>query len=53
MSKDIDPRDKKGDYHGYQEWYWGDLWVRCTYKHGDDVGYEENHRNKETNFYIK
>ncbi len=51
--KDIDPRDKKGNYHGYQEWYWGDLWVRCTYKHGDDVGYEENHKNKETYFYIK
>jgi hypothetical protein len=52
-TNDIDQKDAKGEYHGYQQWYWdNDLWVRCTYKHGNDIGYEENHRNEETNYYI-
>ena len=51
---DIEPKDSKGHAHGYQEWYWDKLWVRCNYKHGEPIGYEENHNGiGETLFHIK
>ena len=41
-------------YHGYQEWYWDKkLWVRANYKHDDEIGYDEDHRQKETVFHIR
>jgi hypothetical protein len=41
-------------YHGYQEWYYfGGLWVRTNYKFDEEIGYDEDHRKKETMFHIK
>ena len=51
--KDIAPKNAKGQYHGYQEWYWNKLWVRVNYKYGSESGYEEDHWSKKTNFHIK
>lgn len=51
--KDIDPKNSKGHYHGYQQWYWNKLWVRANYKNGNMIGYEEDHGIKKTNFHIK
>ena len=53
--EDIDPKDNKGYYHGYQEWYWGNgkIWYRGKWIHGDRIGYSEWHDNKQTNFYIR
>jgi hypothetical protein len=52
--KHIEPRNTKGQWHGYQEWYKDDkMLLRGTYKHGKDYGYEEHHQENETNFYIK
>ena len=51
---DIEPKDSKGHAHGYQEWYWDKLWVRCNFKHGVEIGYEENHNGiGQTLFHIK
>jgi len=57
-NKNIEPEDKYGHPHGYQEWYngLGNLWVRCTYKHGHVIGYEEWHTggySKATRFNIR
>jgi len=52
--KDIDPTDKRGRLHGYQQWYRnGKLWLRGKWIHGLEIGYEELHSTKQTNFYIK
>lgn len=53
--KDIDPKDKHGEYHGYQEWYalYNRLWLRGMYKHGEEISYEELHDCNETNYYIR
>ena len=54
MKKDIENRNDKGQYHGYQEWYGNnELWHRGKYKNGQAVGYYENHTFEQTNFYIK
>jgi hypothetical protein len=47
--------NKKNHYfHGYQEWYLNDeLWLRVVYKHDEPVGYEDDHRKKIANFYIR
>ena len=51
--KDIDPTDKNGKYHGYQEWYsLDDIWVRGVFKNDDEIGYLEDHITNETIFYI-
>ena len=43
-----------GQYHGYQEWYkYGELVIRANYKNDNEVGYEEWHYFKRTNFYIR
>jgi len=59
-NKEIDPKNDKGDWHGYQEWYWDDnywcdgvIWVRAVMKNGNDVGYTERHRIQTTNYYIR
>lgn len=53
--KDIDPKNSKGDLHGYQEWYdWDNkLWIRGYRKHGDLIGYQEYHQYEQTEFYIR
>jgi len=52
--KDIEETDSNGLYHGYQEWYmYGKLSSRLLMKHGDEIGYEEYHGAKSTNFYIR
>jgi len=52
---DINPLDSKGQSHGYQEWYNGNniLSYRGTYKNDQEIGYEEWHSTKSTNFYIR
>ena len=45
MEKDIEPRNAKGQQHGYWKVYWEDLWYKCVYDNGKRVGYEEYHRN--------
>jgi len=54
-NKNIKPKDKNGDFHGYQEWYWttGELLLRGKYIHGLEIGYEEFHQTSNTNFYIR
>ena len=51
----LKPVDLEGKAHGYQRWYnsYGGIWYRCVMKHGAEIGYEEWHNNKETNFYIR
>lgn len=41
MKEDIDPKNTKGQWHGYQEWHFSDYWVRCNYVNGNIVGYYE------------
>ena len=53
--EDIEPKDKDGEYHGYQEWYdyFGNMNIRVIIKHGKELGYEEWHRYDTTNYYIR
>jgi len=54
--KDIEPKDNKLRWHGYQQWYWnanGKIWLRGNFIHGLVIGYQEWHDNKQTNFYIR
>jgi hypothetical protein len=59
MNKDITKRNinnyKHGQYHGYQEWYGADgkMWLRGNWKNDDEIGYDEWHYKKQTNFYIR
>jgi len=43
MNKDIEPRNNKGQRHGYWEWYFidGKLCYKCFYQNDKEVGYEE------------
>ena len=44
MNKDIEPRNSKGQEHGYWEIYtFGTLMFKAFYHNGKKVGYEENH----------
>jgi hypothetical protein len=49
------PLDSKGRFHGYNVRYAYDdtLRLRLVYKHGREIGYEEWHEYKKTNFYIR
>ena len=52
--REIENKNKKGQHHGYQQWYlfnW--LWLRVVYKHDEPIGYEEDHNKKITNYYIR
>jgi len=42
-NKDISPRNAKGQPHGYFEIYRpnGELWFKCIYDNGKEIGYEE------------
>jgi hypothetical protein len=51
---DIDTFNYKGQSHGYQEWYANaKLFYRGIYRNDLEVGYEEWHSTKSTNFYIR
>ena len=43
MSKDITPRNKKRQPHGYWKGYYGsgNLWYKCFYTNSEEIGYEE------------
>ncbi len=43
--EDIEPRNSKGQKHGYHEYYEqdGKIWLRAIYKNGVVVGYREVH----------
>jgi hypothetical protein len=47
------PKDKHGQWHGYYVLFFPYLTLRVMYKHGLEIGYEEYHGLKKTNFYIK
>ena len=52
--KHIRSRNYKGQFHGYQEWYWKDtIWLRGKFINGVEIGYEEIHLKCKTNFYIR
>ena len=52
--KTIINRNYKGEYHGYQEWYYHQkLSYRGKWKNNIKIDYEESHTWKETIFYIK
>ena len=54
MIKEIKQFNNKGQYHGYQQWYWLDkLELRVKYNHGFEIGYEEWHIYKQTKYYIR
>jgi hypothetical protein len=45
MKKSIRNHNKKGQTHGYQEWYAptsNKLWYRANYKNGEQIGYMES-----------
>ena len=57
-NKNILHKNANGDWHGYQQWYdaLNRLYLRCIFKNGLVIGYEECHSsyfNKETIFYIR
>lgn len=54
--KKISPMNTKGEYHGYQEWYSNNgtrITLRCFMIHDFEIGYEEWHNHKATNYYIR
>ena len=52
--KTIINRNSKGEYHGYQEWYYHQkLGYRGKWKNGLEIGYEESHTWKHTIYYIR
>ena len=54
MKKDIENINDKGEYHGYQEWYYNnELGLRGYYKNNKSIGYIEWHDNAVTTYYIK
>lgn len=55
MNKNIINKDKNGNLYGYQERYNDNnkLLVRGNWKNDIEIGYEEYHYIKETNFYIR
>ena len=55
MKRDIKTKNNKNKNHGYQEWYglYHDLALRGKSKNDDEIGYEEWHYKKQTNFHIR
>jgi hypothetical protein len=53
--RDIINKNNKGDFHGYNEWYWnsGKLRFRGNMKNNKVIGYTEWHGFKETEYYIR
>lgn len=54
-NKDIKTYNSKGEWHGYQEWYYNDgmLGRRGTSKNIRDIGYNEWHSSKRTTYAIR
>lgn len=51
---DIEHKDSKGFYHGYQEWFWESyIWVRKKSRHGLNLDYYENHKDRRVVFYLR
>lgn len=50
-NKEIEPKNSKDQFHGYQEWYWDTdctlLWYRGKWKNGFEIGYEEYHSDED------
>jgi hypothetical protein len=54
MNKKIININNKGEYHGYQEWYfYNKLFYKGNFKNGKEIGYEETHYLIRTSYYIK
>ena len=55
IKNDTHTKNSKGNLHGYQEWYSfsGVLYIKGKYKNGKEIGYEELHLTKQTNYYIR
>ena len=53
--EDIEPKNSKGQSHGYTERYniHGRLSFRCIYKNDQFIGYAEFHNYKTTIFFIR
>ena len=61
--EDIEPKNDKGEWHGYQEWYYIDYTImhRGIYKNGEPIYYHEYHEHHDyyddsqsnTSFYIR
>lgn len=52
--KNIESKNNKGQYHGYQEWYeHSKLYCRTNTKNGLAIDYNEYHDMKITRFFIK
>ena len=50
----IEPRNSKNQYHGYQEWYCYDkLILKSNYKNDKPIGYGEYHTAKKIYFNIR
>jgi hypothetical protein len=61
-NKDIESKNSKGEYHGYQEWCWGNGEIKCRgmAKNDKELGYFESHNYnnsrinyKTTRFFIR
>jgi len=53
MKKEINTKNDKGEWHGYQKWYWDNkLMYRCNFKNGRLIGYSERHGSKQTRYNI-
>ena len=53
MNKDIINFNKKGQYHGYHEWYsYGKMSHRGNWRNNRIIGYAEWHRFNQIFFYI-
>ena len=54
-NKEIEPKNSKDEFHGYQEWYWDKdctlLWYRGKYRNGIEIGYEECHSDNHAHTY--
>jgi hypothetical protein len=55
MKQVIRNKNDKGQYHGYQEWYFNGKIIAHRYivRNGQNIGYSEWHGFKKTNFYIR
>jgi hypothetical protein len=56
FKQDIEPKNDKGEWHGYQEWYTyinTILTLRGMYKNDIDLGYQERHWVEATIFVIR
>jgi hypothetical protein len=54
MKENISNVNSKGQRHGYLHYYVKNiLALRCTYKNGNPIGYEEWHNVNQTRYYIR